>query len=880
MTISSDELNGLHLTVDAHVVVQLGEELISDVEQALLELVKNAYDADSELCSISIETAYTEPKEQTKTLISEETLIDHAALDNGISNSGSVTSEFANKETAPKLEQRVGRIVVSDTGHGMALEDIRNGWLVVSASAKRPEKDGLKKRTKKLNRIPIGDKGLGRLSTMKLGDKIKIQTFTEDEVDGLELSFNWSDFVSGIPIENVEIEKKIIQKDKKTSGTTIEIIGLSDINAWVQTSRQHSLRKNLSSLVHPFQQADKFSVSLTYNGSHHQIERWTEDQLKLSSAEFDAAWETHHTPPDVPGPNPISKLELTAKVRLSLFTGSNSGKVQEQIRKYILADKGAKFAEYIKTHRETKRYEFRHDPVDGSFSYNKEYLLSEIPSLKEYPFWSNPGGFDSKIYYFLLNQQFEQSDTDRAAQVGEISKDRIKEQAGISVFRNRFSIRLGPDWLGLSREATSGGSFYSIRASNVLGYVNLDGNRNSGLVETSSRQGFVDNAEYRGFMTIMSRFTKLSNDVLGALRRAALEFVKEDDGLPTEYLTPEEGVIRLTKTVERVAATQKSFASLSTTASSRLVGLQNKAKSVSNDLLVDEKTSSFISELIRELQELHESLLLENKKIQDATAQIENEAGAARQISKQFDTLHEQIARLYESASIGLAASGMTHDISSHIDEISGSVRKIRNTVRSDASLYKSVNLYCSGIDASIRSIASYLSVIDPMLPASRTKREVLNLAEFVQSYIDNRKDQLDRECIVVLLEHVEQAPTVRINRGRLLQTLDNLIRNSRYWLSVATRGTSITKEIQVEFFPWGVSIWDSGRGIKETLEETLFDLFVSDKPENERSGLGLYISRALMEAEGCSLYLAPDRNTLNRRYKFNLDLSPSLQKL
>lgn len=863
MAISSDQLNDLHLTVDAHVVVQLGEELISDVEQALLELVKNAYDADSKLCSILIDTAYTEKK---KGLAASDGPVDPAASD-----------EQASK--AAEDDQYIGLIRVVDNGHGMSLKDIQNGWLVVSASSKRAPKDGLKERTKKLNRIPIGDKGLGRLSTMKLGDKIKIQTFTEDEVDGIELSFKWSDFVSGLPLENVELEKTILKKNGRAPGTTIEIIGLSDINAWLQPKRQHSLRKNLSSLVHPFQPADNFSVMLSFNGSKHQIERWTEDQLKLSAAEFSAEWEANHISPDLPGPNLPSRLDLSAKVRPNLFSASTSKKTQEKAKQLILADMGAKFAEYIKTHRETKGYKFRWDPEDGSFNYEEHISLRDIPSLKEYPFWANPGGLESKIYFFMLTQEFEQSDTDKAAEVGEISKDRIKEQAGVSVFRDGFRIRLGDDWIGLSKEVTSGGSFYSMRTSNVLGYVNINGHRNSGLVETSNREGFIDNAEYRGFMTIMQRFTKFSNNVLEALRRAAKDFYDAEVESPTKPITPEEGVIRLAKTADRVAATQRNFTSLSTTASARLVELQKKAQDVSNDLLTDEKTSAFVSNLIGELQELQSFLISENKKIQEATAHIDGEAEAARQISKQFELLHEQIARLYESASIGLAASGMAHDISSHIDEIGGSVRKIRDVVRPNADLYKSVNLYCSGIEASTRSIASYLSVIDPMLPASRTKREVLNLLEFVQNYFDHRSDQIARENIRVSLSNVEQAPTIRIHRGRLLQTLDNMVRNSRYWLDVATRGSNIPKEIHIEFFPWGISLWDSGRGIRETIEDTLFDLFVSDKPENERSGLGLYISRALMEAEGNKLYLAPDRNSLNRRYKFNLDLSSSLQK-
>src|SRR6204780_4386270 len=44
------------LKVGAHVLVQLGSELVTDVEQAILECVKNSYDADSPGCLIDIDT--------------------------------------------------------------------------------------------------------------------------------------------------------------------------------------------------------------------------------------------------------------------------------------------------------------------------------------------------------------------------------------------------------------------------------------------------------------------------------------------------------------------------------------------------------------------------------------------------------------------------------------------------------------------------------------------------------------------------------------------------------------------------------------------------------------------------------------------------------
>ncbi len=49
-------VQGLHVEVDANVVWQLGAELITDAEQALLELIKNCYDADARVARVTVNT--------------------------------------------------------------------------------------------------------------------------------------------------------------------------------------------------------------------------------------------------------------------------------------------------------------------------------------------------------------------------------------------------------------------------------------------------------------------------------------------------------------------------------------------------------------------------------------------------------------------------------------------------------------------------------------------------------------------------------------------------------------------------------------------------------------------------------------------------------
>ena len=121
------------------VVIQLGEDLISDEIQAITELIKNSYDADSNYCKVTIDTQW-------------EGVIDEEVQD----------------------EPFKGKIVIEDAGFGMDEESIRIGFLTISDSPKKKLKN--ERKTTPGGRTPLGDKGLGRLGVQRLGEYIEICT--------------------------------------------------------------------------------------------------------------------------------------------------------------------------------------------------------------------------------------------------------------------------------------------------------------------------------------------------------------------------------------------------------------------------------------------------------------------------------------------------------------------------------------------------------------------------------------------------------------------------------------------------------------------------------------------------------------------------------
>lgn len=201
------QIRKLHIRPYARLLTMLGDQLIKDEKIALVELIKNSYDADASWVRV-------------------------------------VFQDFGGNH---EINSR-SKIIIEDDGHGMSEDLIRSHWL-------SPASPGKKKisRTKK-GRVPQGEKGIGRFAALKLGRAIKITTKTEEDDFEHCVSCDFSrygdEFLSedGIEkdllLEDLEVEllsrepSRIIKsklqlgtrlKERQDHGTIIEISDLKGL---------------------------------------------------------------------------------------------------------------------------------------------------------------------------------------------------------------------------------------------------------------------------------------------------------------------------------------------------------------------------------------------------------------------------------------------------------------------------------------------------------------------------------------------------------------------------------------------------------------------------------------------------------------------------
>ncbi len=186
-------------SVDSALLSELGEKLVESVHVALVELVKNSYDADAT----------------------------------------GVTIRFtASPQGAPRIE-------VSDTGSGMSVDDLQKYWMRIATTNKVDN-----------NRSPIygrwrtGAKGIGRFCCRRLGTHLELITtarVAKAKLERTTMNFSWSDFIAGTNVDSVNCPGSTEQLTDGQTGTTLIISG-GDQNEW-QVRGWDYLKRQLAVLV-------------------------------------------------------------------------------------------------------------------------------------------------------------------------------------------------------------------------------------------------------------------------------------------------------------------------------------------------------------------------------------------------------------------------------------------------------------------------------------------------------------------------------------------------------------------------------------------------------------------------------------------------------
>ena len=159
----------------------------------------------------------------------------------------------------------------------------------------------------------------------------------------------------------------------------------------------------------------------------------------------------------------------------------------------------------------------------------------------------------------------------------------------------------------------------------------------------------------------------------------------------------------------------------------------------------------------------------------------------------------------------------------------------------------------------------------------ARERREILDMGDFGNELVQHYTAHFASQPIGFTVNKGagRSAFKVEINKGKLIQIIDNLVLNSEYWIKEGIRTNRIARgAVSLQFEKPLIRISDNGPGIDPSVEHSLFEPFVTTKGRGRGRGVGLYIAQQLLKAEGCDIRLSQERNKYGRLFMFELDLA------
>jgi len=215
----------------------------------------------------------------------------------------------------------------------------------------------------------------------------------------------------------------------------------------------------------------------------------------------------------------------------------------------------------------------------------------------------------------------------------------------------------------------------------------------------------------------------------------------------------------------------------------------------------------------------------------------------------QADLAH--VARL---GTMGEMASGLAHELNQPLTAIvnytRGCVRRLSGKKVEDLpAIVNAMEHSCSEAERAAEIIRRMRELVNKELP----RREANDINDIIEVVIKLVQPKIKENHVSIIRELVQKPPKVFVDRIQIEQVLINLLNNA----IDAMKDTPILKReiiIQSRYDKEvvQVKVFDRGSGLPNNMRSDVFEPFFSTK--NEGMGMGLSISRSIMEAHNGNL--------------------------
>lgn len=493
----------LYFKTNSRHIGQLGRELVTDFVTALVELVKNSYDADAGSVQIRIENANTP----------------------------------------------YSRIVVTDTGSGMTQEEFEKKWMVIGTSNKVSEPYTPKGRKR------TGKKGIGRFSVERLAERVTIYSFTDHE--DFTVSINWNRYEE-ISVDALKQRIRILREGKDVSAAKaianqLEFFLLSegvdeqdrkiaeqyagvvdDYEILFQESVLSDIEKQIIPVLKK-QEGNEHGIEEIGNPLEQITDRYTEDSFKLLT-------ELKGREREKKNDDKVTGMVLVLDRLRDNWRQKDIDKLQKELRLLVAPEFIEKDPFYIELVADQFKIpeemsvndilHMRYAKLEAGISdegkrsaifyQDNDGNRREVTDQYEIPLLC--GDISFELYYFLRDAAHIKNETYDYRFALRV----LDTYCGIKIYRDNFRVKpygeIGNDWLELDKSKVKDTHGYRVGNNQTVGVIKISDRTNPLLIDATNREGIIENQAYEQLKEFILRCI----NVISEVRKEAYEKSKPE----------------------------------------------------------------------------------------------------------------------------------------------------------------------------------------------------------------------------------------------------------------------------------------------------------------------------------------------------------------
>ncbi|WP_286727944.1 MULTISPECIES: sensor histidine kinase [Sphingobacterium] len=780
--------------VSARTAQLIGQQNFSTAEGAVVELVKNCYDADAK---------------------------------NAILVFNNIDSDVANQS-----------LIIIDNGNGMTQEIIQDNWMMIGTDNKEEDYQT------DSGRIKTGAKGIGRFALDRLGTVTDMYTLPKDSNDGLYWKVDWSDFnKKGAAINDI---KAILENEKELELTKKLFSLVGDLPELSNYISNNGITFKNGTLIKISNLKDEWDFeNITKLFENLEILTPPKEHPLFSISLFSKA-----------NPDLFGELEgayyddYDYKVSAT-FENNEDQIVQIDVERNELDnDLVEKNYKEVFSLKEMTNFPFDFETFKKKrFSYkiNLSELVKGLKEIDTHNLLKKTGGFSFSFYYLKNSKSDDKSDSDvkKFPYKDFNSSNRrawLKKFGGIKIFRDDFRIRpygeYGQDWLKLGeRQAQSPQGAgqrlgaYRIRPNQISGTVHISRLTNLSFQDKSGREGIQENEVFDLFKSlligIINEFERDRNIIMYSFS----QLHKARNKAEQDRIKAEEEANRI---LEEAKKNEGPIENQNLP--------QNPSTPDENGILTPNEKNKVPSDA--------EIALASTYQIQKE--EIEEKDNEIRLLRSLSGTGLIVATFAHELRSLRTLLISRTEDLKKVLE--TNCDYAILNALPSEKNPFTMLN-YMRDQDIQIKHWLDYsLSA----LKKDKRKRTNLDLTEYFKSFYDNWRSALNRRKISLKIHNNLNSPKkIRaftidfdtIFNNLLINSLDSFKRRK----DGEKRQVNIVLDYKDDFIV--IIFGDNGAGLAEDFKKKPEDIFIAfetskvDKRGNKiGTGIGMYLAKSIIE--------------------------------